>query len=583
MRNNLSRLLIILSFAIWHTLVFAASFIATVENNQVTFGESIQLKLELTDAKATDGLDISALTKDFTIYHQQQFSTYSNVNGVVKAENGWQVTLLPKHTGDLLIPEISIATNHGLLSTAPIKLQVVNAKSGSVGEKNNAGISLVGIVNKHKAYVNEPIIYTLKIISYKPIANVVLDDIKSNDAIIEKIGDPKQYDQNHGGMRAHIIEIRYAVTALKAGKITIAPTTMSGELQVPTNARNHRFSMFNNVIFDNMFELKPFNLQSEEITLNILPAIGAMNTWLPLSNLALTQTWDIPKDLRVGETITRKIKMVGKGAFSKQLPSTKDLQPKDHVKVYASKPSFNDKFDENNSTVVGIKEEEYSIVPQADGTVHFPAVEIKWWNLKSNKLETAILPPKSINVASQTSTSASNVTLDFSNAQEPQQVAEASVQSSKTTTWYVVVGIVLGVFVSLLLTIAALFLWRKINKPKDIKAVVKKSKTSTQTKIENVDDLRKHILQYAEKTWQTPAHTTLNRLGDALTNNNYTYNLELYYNLVESINTALYANMQLDLEVISTQWEEFKRSVIKSKQGNKTDATQDEYSSLNPT
>ncbi len=578
--------LLVSIFTFWQSVAFAAEFVATVESTQLTFGESIQLKLELHDAKATASLDISALAKEFTIYQQQQFSTYSNVNGVVKAENGWQVTLLPKHAGELIIPEITISTDKGILSTQPINLKITNAKAGSLGDKNNAGISLMGIVNKHKAYVNEPIIYTLKIISYKPIANVVLDDIKSSDAIIEKIGEPKQYDQNHGGMRAHIIEIRYAITGLRAGKIKIPPTTMTGELQVQNQqSRNQRYGMFNNIIFDNAFELKPFNLQTDEVSLEILPAVGKTSAWLPLNSLSITQTWDIPADIKVGETITRKIKMVGNGAFAKQLPSTKDQQPSTKVKVYANKPNFTDRFDESSNTVVGIKEEEFSIVPQADGTLHVPAIELKWWDLKAKKWVSSTLPAKEINVAAQRSASGANVTLDFSNSQEPQTVAEEKpATTGKATAWYIVVGIIAGVLISIAGLLAGMLIWKKLVRRSSTKA--NKNLTSAplqDSDIANVTDLRNHILRYAQKHWHIAEHIVLNRLGDALTSKNYIYSLPLYLELTKAINAALYADKQADLTKICKQWEEFKHSVAKSRHNHNTNAVQNEYSDLNPT
>lgn len=85
------------------------------------------------------------------------------MNGAVKAESGWNVTLMPKKEGIFILPSISMETDHGRFTTQEIKITVQHPKAGDKSANDNIGISLVSIVSKNKAYVNEPIIYTLKI------------------------------------------------------------------------------------------------------------------------------------------------------------------------------------------------------------------------------------------------------------------------------------------------------------------------------------------------------------------------------------------------------------------------------------
>lgn len=80
-------------------MAFAAGFVATVDNNTISFGQSIMVQLRLEDAQALESIDISPFAKDFMIYNQQKFSSYRNVNGSAKSESGWNVTLMPKKEG----------------------------------------------------------------------------------------------------------------------------------------------------------------------------------------------------------------------------------------------------------------------------------------------------------------------------------------------------------------------------------------------------------------------------------------------------------------------------------------------------
>lgn len=565
---------------------YAAGFVATVDNNTISFGQSLTVQLRLEDAKAIESIDISPLAKDFLIYNHQQFSSYRNINGVAKAETGWNVTLMPKSEGIFFIPAISIETDQGRFSTQEIKINVQHPKPGEKKADDNVGISLVSIISKHKAYVNEPIIYTLKIISYKPISNIVLDDIKSSDAIIEKIGEPKQSNQTLGGMNAHVIEIRYAVTALRPGKVTISPAIMHGEIQVlaSQSRRPQRFGLFNDMFMDNVVELKPFSLQSDTIIIDAQPAVIKGTNWLPLHGLTLTEKFEGVQNPKVGETITRKIKIVAKGAFAKQLPSVKSFIDHEQIKTYANKPEFSDAFSESSGTVIGTRQEEYSMVPQQAGTITLPAVKVSWFNLRTKKTEVSTLPEKTINVSPGSASATSNVTIDYSNSAMPQEVLSTEAQTqTKPALVYILLGIVGGALLTIMLLII-LWLGKKLlqkrNKPKNKK--LKKHKTQT-VEISSVFDLRNFILQYAIKYWHAPKDIALNRLGDNFVNNNYTYDITAYIDLCETINVALYGKVTVELDTLTAQWEAFKVSVVKNKRANTKVSETTDYTSLNPT
>lgn len=577
MRNSGRKLLYAIALCVIK-VACAANFVSSVETTQIGAGQSFELRLELEGAKASNSIDLSPLAKDFIIHRNQQYSSYSNVNGRVSAQSGWVVILIPKSVGALQIPPLHVATNEGVLSSQAINMQVTQ-NAGKNSDTEALGISLVSNVNKAKAYVNETLIYTVKIISYKPIANIVLEDIKIPDALMEKLGEAKQYDQHYGGVHAHIIEIKYAITPLKAGKLEIPPASMNGELHAPLNPqRSARFGFFNNPFFDNVAELKPFNMQSESISIEVNPPLNNPANWLPLNKLTLTQTWDIPTDLRAGETITRKIKLSAKGGFAKQLPSVKDFMQINNTKIYASKPKFTDNFEEAANNIVGIREEEYSVVLQSDGTVTFPEITIPWWNIKSHKMETSTLPARTFNVQPAIQNAAQNVTVDYSTPEPQQVLPQAEAKPQRSIAFY----IALGLFCGILLCALVFFAYRMVRKMWRKRAIQKQSFAAV-IEINNVDDLRRAILHYAVKNWQIAKTVSLNRLGDALSANNYVYDLERYINLMQQINAALYADKPVDLTLLQDQWEEFKRMVHKSREHAKTQANTADYSDLNPT
>ena len=74
MRNNFSiKALIGITLLLCVSITSAVGFNATVDDNKVTFGNSISVQLILSDAKPLEHIDISAMARDFTIHNQQQF------------------------------------------------------------------------------------------------------------------------------------------------------------------------------------------------------------------------------------------------------------------------------------------------------------------------------------------------------------------------------------------------------------------------------------------------------------------------------------------------------------------------------
>lgn len=584
--HKINRIIVGFIVWLWLPVAYAATLTATIDSNTIVFGESVHLIVRLDDAVANEPLDLSVLAKDFIIYNQQQYSAYRNINGKTTTDIGWNVTLMPKKNGDLVIPAISIATNAGRLSSQPINIAVQAAATGTKRPDDALGISLIASVNKNKAYVNEPVIYTIKVISYKPLANIVLDDIKSNDAMIEKIGEAKQSEQILGGVRAHMIELKYAVTGIKPGKTVINPVFMHGELQIqaPQTSRPQRFGLFNNLFLDSMIELKPFSLQSEEIVLEVLPPAIKDHTWLPARNLTLTEKWDNVDAVHVGDTVLRKTKLAANGNFANQLPSLKDYMQTANVKIYTSKPVLNDKSD--SEIIIGTKEEEHSIIPQQPGTIILPAIKIKWWNVVTSKVEIATLPAKTIEVLPAVNKATDN-TVDFSGGT---QQTEPSIDATAIATskqkilspwWLALIGLVGGI----LLTIAGVWIYFVVKKRVAKRATLNKIINSLEpTKITTAVDLRAYIIEHANKFWRLPSDVSLNRLGELLTLHNYGYDLHLYTSLLSHLNAALYAQATVGVNVLVAQWEEFKKSVVKHKtHKNKQTVNSAGYSSLNPT
>lgn len=572
------RFLLILMFA---SSVGATQFTAAVSSTQIAAGQTIELQLMLEDARAVQPPDLSELTKDFTIYNQQQYSSYSNTNGTVTSQSGWDLTIAPKHEGKLVIPSIEINSNKGRLRTQEINISVAQTAQPKTSQAapspdTNDGVSMIAVTSKAKVYVKEPFVYTLKIITYKGLANITLEDIKSSDAIIDKIGQPKQYPQTLGGLRAHVIEIKYHVTPLVAGNIVISPAVIHGEMQEMTQThRTNRFGLMSSIMFDNPFTMKPFKVQGDKLIITALePAVKTAN-WLPLQNLNLSEEWSNLTKVKVGDSIRRKIKMVANGSYSNQLPSLKQFVDVAGLKIYADKPNLSDSISPKNDMVTGTKEEIFSIVPQQPGNLTLPEIKIHWWNLRTNQPEVAILAARTIEVLPGAAIKAKDTVIDYSNGEQPK--TEAVVAELKQNWW--LYGLVTSLVIIILALMGFIIYLIKRKPAVAIKATVTANKVYSQKQITSTSDLRDEMLNYAHKTWQAPKTLPLTTLGDFLSAAGYSYDLGVYTQLSTQLNAAIYAGAQIDLASMIILWEQFKRSVSK----NRISPASRKANDLNPT
>jgi hypothetical protein len=591
--RNFSKNLIFFLALTFTNILFAAEFLATVSNAQVSRGESLSLTLTLKDANTRDTPDLTVLQKDFTIYGQQQYSTYSNTNGTIVAESGWEITLLPKRDGTIIIPSLGINTNKGKLGTKEIQITVAvaNNKTQNSGQPapDSFAVSLISTTNKAKAYVKEPIIYTLKIVSYRPPINLALDHIKATDAIIDRIGEPKQYDQSFGGIRSHIIELKYLITPLVPGKIEISPAVVRGEIHepAPPGARSSKFGMLHNFFFDNVGALRPFEIESDKITITSIAPPVATKDWLPVNKLELSEEWTGEASAKVGDTISRKVKIIATGNYSNQLPSVQSAMNIRDIKLYSDKPVLSDKVSVDNEYIVGTKEESFSVVPTKEGTIKFPEIKISWWNIKTKQMEVSTLPAKTMHILAAVKSAGNDMTIDYS-AGEQKIISEAPTNTfwdlAKQHAWLIAV---IASLVILILALFAVIIYLLRSKTKTQVNLADETKTAAKAKNKNIEissaaDLRDHILEHAHKHWGCPTDLTLNKLGTYLSENNYVYNIEYYVALTKDISSALYAGGNLEIQELLEKWENLKTSVTRNKT-RKIEQTDEDYINLNPT
>jgi BatD DUF11 like domain len=114
--------------------------------------------------------------------------------------------------------------------------------------------------------------------------------------------------------------------------------------------------------------------------------------FLPTARLTLQQGWSSSlKNLRVGDTVNRTITVTTAKMQGMLIPPLA-LDAPAGIRVYPEEPKVLDQKTDRGEFVFGRRIEAVKYFIQKDGNYTLTAIELKWWNLGSHRLETATLP-----------------------------------------------------------------------------------------------------------------------------------------------------------------------------------------------
>lgn len=378
--------LIILFFSLWlagfSTNVFATDITVSLDRSPVSVDESFQIIFTANESPDDDP-DFSPLEQDFTIQSQSQNSRFEFINGKSSRIIQWMVTVMANDSGNLIIPTIKFGRD----SSPALKITVSPSAANKNSSQNGEDLFLDVSVNTQKPFIQAQVLYTVKLYRRVDLAKANLSEPELPDAMIEKLGDDAIYTTQISGVTYGVIERKYAIFPQKSGTATIKPLVLTADIV----ARGKQ-SFFSSQITQRRV------LKSNPITLNVqpIPSEFSNSTWLAAENVELSQAWSGDfSQMKVGEPITRTIKLVARGATVGQLPElNKQIDPQ--LKAYNDQPLLNE--DKTSAGIIATREEKIAFIPSKAGSYTLPEIKISWFNTQTQKIEIATLPEVNLTV-----------------------------------------------------------------------------------------------------------------------------------------------------------------------------------------
>lgn len=378
----------LLLMALWLGLplsVRAADIAVTVDRNPVAVDESFQINFTATESP-DDEPDFTPLQQDFSVLGQSQAESSSWINGKASKTIKWIVSVMAKKPGDLVIPPIKFGDD----ASPPLPIKVTSVASNNK-PGNDADLFMEVTATPKNPYLQAQVLYTMKLYTRIEIDQASLNEPELADAVIEKLTEDSNYNTKINGVEYSVIERKYAVFPQKSGTLTIKPLVLTAE--VSANGRSTFNSFFNPQLTRNK------RVESNAVTLSVkpLPAAFTGTHWLPAEQLEISQQWsgDLLQ-MKVGEPLTRTLTLRAKGASVGQLPELNVAKTDPALKIYPDQPVLQEQ--KTADGLIAIREEKLALMPSKAGAYTLPAIEVPWFNTKTEKMEIAKIPETTIHV-----------------------------------------------------------------------------------------------------------------------------------------------------------------------------------------
>lgn len=484
----------------------AATLTANIDRKEITENDSFRLFLRYDEQVGFGQPELTELKRNFRVLSQQKSNQFRSMNGKTVSYTEWTLILSPLKTGELIIPAIEFKGQ----KSQPIKV-LVNTLPDSVKEQIAKEFFFDINVDTQSTYVQGQILYTEKLYYTLNHEDASLSELKVTDAMVIPLGDVRQYTTTVSGQRMGVYERRYAIFAEESGEIVIPGQKFSASV---VNSYN-RWSRGRPV----SVVAKPIRIEVKARPVNYPQA-----PWLPSDKVIVEDRWSKPNDeWQVGEPVTRTILIKANGLAGSQLPSIA-LPIVDGLKYYPDQSEYNDQSDAQG--IQGSAQQSLAIVPTQNGRIIIPEVRIPWWNLDKNKLEYAVLPAQTIQVAEA---EIANKTASSQVTASPLSINSSDAIATNQSGLWVIATLLL------LLTniVTAFLLWRK-NAPKkdhDIETTkpsqhLKHLKKACQNN--DANGIRQHLKDWAQEEYQVSNLEELGKIFNDVALNNAINELDSY-------------------------------------------------------
>jgi hypothetical protein len=272
-------------------------------------------------------------------------------------------------------------------------------------------------------FVQQQVPLTVRLYSALPLRGGELSSPRPDGAVLERLGEDVQYSTTRNGRRYQVIERRFSLSPERSGELRIPSVSFSGDLRSADGGPfgdDRLAHLFRDPLFERFssgFERgEPVRARARAVTLEVEPQPDAFSGrwWLPARELAIDDSWERdPPALARGEPATRTLTITATGLAGSQIPEIAVPAP-DAVRVYAGDVEAETRTD--GEQLFGVSRQQVNVMPTAGGSVTFPEIRVRWWDVEAGREREAVVPARRLQVAGSAGGAATAATPDGAGA-----------------------------------------------------------------------------------------------------------------------------------------------------------------------
>lgn len=432
---------------------------ATVDRTIITQGDSFVLTIRVNDTGGYDAPDYRPLEKDFQTFGASESTQHVINNGHIESATEWQTTLVPKRTGQLIIPALTVAGT----TTQPIAVQVNAAGRGANAVPDGEPVFIEVQTDRSDVYVQQQLLLTARVFIAEPLSDMQLTKPEFDNATAKQVSETT-FQRTVNGATYEVHELVYAIFPEQPGELTIPELVFSAV--EATRPRS---------LFDFPGQGRALRRLSRQLQVHVKPVPKSFSgsIWLPARNLTLSESWGgDPHHAATGESITRNIVVRADGLLAAQLPAIE--QPKlDNAKFYPDQPALDDQQDASGAH--GKRIDKAALIPTQAGALHLPEVRVVWWDVDSDSEKVATLPAQTYQITSGSQSSVSTPSTEPHPTEQRQPattVSDTSMPSPDIASAHTLRLWQVAVAVLATLWLITLFLYVRLRRSRSLSAIV---------------------------------------------------------------------------------------------------------------
>ncbi len=354
---------------------------ASVDRALVSEGDSLTLTIRRSGRDGSGAPDYSPLETDFHLLGSSQSSRSVITSGRAEAWTEWQITLVPRRSGQLTLPSLSVGGER----TAPIRIDVQPARAAANGQARDP-VFIEVTVDSERVYVEQQLLLTVRVFHALALEDMELSDPEPEHARVTKVSQT-HFRRDIDGVTYQVHELVYAIFAGQPGELVIPELVFSGRQPLRSRA-----------LFDFPGQGRALRRMSRPLSVAIkpIPAGFSGTTWLPARNLALVESWNgNPEQLVVGESMTRSLTLQADGIDGAHLPEL-PLPTIDGGRLYADQPQLDDSSDARG--IRGKRVHSAALIPSRPGPLQLPGARLLWWDVDSDSEKVAEIAPHRLQI-----------------------------------------------------------------------------------------------------------------------------------------------------------------------------------------